>query len=337
MSDSFDPTTAIRLTGLTKHFGNVEVLKGMDLAVPAGSIFGFLGPNGSGKSTSMNIMAGLNQPGGGQVSIFGLDVAKRGVETRSMLGMLRQDPRFYTWMTARQTLKFTGQFFGLAGKELDRKTDELLDLVELRDARDRTMGGFSGGMRQRLGVAQALVGNPRLVILDEPVSALDPQGRYEVIKIMERLRGTTTIFYSTHILQDVERVADQVAIVRDGKIALQGALSDIVHSGQRALIVEIEGDDRMVVNALRQLPVVQSVEVDRFGTDGEKRRLTLTVSDMDAARRAIPPLVVQLPVIFERCSPAVSSLEEIFLSITGGLHNDQTGSAAAATEGGAVQ
>jgi ABC-2 type transport system ATP-binding protein len=323
VSDQFDPATAIRLSGLKKSFGKVDVLKGMDLVVPAGSIFGFLGPNGSGKTTSMNIMAGLNQPGGGEVRIFGLEVTKHGVETRAMLGFLRQDPRFYTWMTARQTLEFTGKFFGLSGKELERKADELLDLVELRDARDRKMGGFSGGMRQRLGVAQALMGSPRLVILDEPVSALDPQGRYEVIKIMERLRGTTTIFYSTHILQDVERVADQVAIVRDGKIALQGPLETIVHSGKTGLIVEIEGDDRMVVPALKQLPMVTNVEVDRLGVDLEKRRLTVQVSDMDAARRAIPPLIVQLPVIFERCSPAVSSLEDIFLRVTGGLRDDQ--------------
>lgn len=326
MTDGVDPAIAIQLRGLTKSFGKVEVLKGMDLSVPTGSIFGFLGQNGAGKSTAMNIMAGLNQPGGGEVRIFGLDVSKYGVQTRSMLGLLRQDPRFYTWMTAHQTLTFTGKFFGMDSRDRDRRADDLLDLVELRDARDRKMGGFSGGMRQRLGVAQALMGNPQLVILDEPVSALDPQGRYEVIKIMERLRGTTTIFYSTHILQDVERVADQVAIVRDGTVALQGPLDQILHSNRNALVVEIEGDDQMLADALRHLPYVTAVDVEHTGVSDEKRRLTVTTTDLDRARRELPPMIVQYPVLFERCSPAVSSLEDIFLGITGA--NRQPGSSA---------
>ena len=283
----------------------------------------------------MNIMAGLNQPGGGEVRIFGLDVRKNGVATRAMLGLLRQDPRFYEWMTAHETLTFTGKFFGIDNRELDRRADELLDLVELGDARDRRMGGFSGGMRQRLGVAQALMGNPKLVILDEPVSALDPQGRYEVIKIMERLRGTTTIFYSTHILQDVERVADQVAIVRDGTIALQGSLNEIVHGNHNALIVEIEGDDQwwwMRSASCRS----QGNRGRPAGIRQEKRRLTIQVSDIDAARREIPPLIVRFPVIFERCSPSVSSLEDIFLGITSGQREAPAASAPALTpQGGA--
>jgi ABC-2 type transport system ATP-binding protein len=320
---SFDPDVAIRLRGVQKSFGNLHILKGMDLDVPANSIFGFLGSNGSGKTTTMNILTGLNQLTEGTAEIFGLDVRTHGVETRALLGFLRQDPRFYTWMTPRQTLAFTGKFFGLSGAEIDKKTNELLDLVELREARDRKMGGFSGGMRQRLGIAQALVGNPRLVILDEPVSALDPQGRYEVIQIMERLRGATTIFYSTHILQDVERIADQIGIVCDGKIAVQGPLEQLVRSGKSALVVEFEGDDRLVIPALRQLPFVTGVAAERLGVDGERRRITLQVTDIETARRQVPRIVVDLPVIFERCGPEVETLEDLFLSITGGYREAQ--------------
>src|SRR5918997_88452 len=244
-------TAAIEARGLTKDFGRVRALRGLDLEVPPGSVFGFLGPNGAGKTTALSILVGLSSPTAGEARVCGLDVVADGMEVRRRIGFLRQAPRFYRWMTGRETLQFTGLFFDLDSAAIDRRADELLDLVDLTAAANRTMGGYSGGMRQRLGIAQALMGTPQVLLLDEPCSALDPAGRYEVIQIMERLRGSTTVFYSTHILQDVERVADHVAIIRDGQRVLQAPMRDLLATGD-ALVLEVEGEPTALIADLRR-------------------------------------------------------------------------------------
>src|SRR4051812_4734106 len=204
----------IEARGLTKAYRGVQVLKGIDLQVRRHSIFAFLGPNGAGKSTTIKLLLGLARPTSGTARVFGLDMARDSVAIRHRLGYLAQDPRYYEDLTARQTLRFVAGFFYSGPKRaIEARIAESLELVGLADRADRPIKGFSGGERQRLGIAQAQVNCPDLLTLDEPAAALDPIGRRDVLEVMGRLREHTTIFYSTHILSDVQRVSDTVAIL----------------------------------------------------------------------------------------------------------------------------
>jgi ABC-2 type transport system ATP-binding protein len=182
---------------LTKTYKGVNALQGLSLKVPKISIYGFLGPNGAGKSTTIKMLLGLTRPTAGKALIFGKDITQESLAVRRKVGYLAQDPRYYEHMTARQTLRYTARFFYNEPKDLiEARIEEMLDLVGLDDKADRPIKGFSGGERQRLGIAQAEVNYPDLLILDEPAAALDPMGRHDVLAVMEKLRKYTTVFYS---------------------------------------------------------------------------------------------------------------------------------------------
>ena len=212
---------AIRIAGLHKSFGQVRALDGLSLTVEPGSVFGFLGPNGAGKTTAMRILTGLAHADAGQAWIDGLEVTAGRRRVGSRIGYLPQDPSFYPWMTAREFIDHVGRVFGLPAGERVARTEELLRLVGLADAAGRRVGGYSGGMGQRLGIAQALVNRPPVLLLDEPVSGLDPAGRKDLLELIEHLRGQCTVFMSTHILADVERVCDTVGIINRGRMAAE--------------------------------------------------------------------------------------------------------------------
>ena len=213
--------SAISVRGLTKTYGSFHALDSVDLDVPEGSVYGFLGPNGAGKTTTLRILTGLAKPTSGSATIFGAPAGS--AAARAAVGFLPDVPGFYEWMTAEEFLRFAGGLFGLARGVLDERVRVLLGLAGLGDV-DTKIGGFSRGMKQRLGVAQALVNAPRLLMLDEPTSALDPLGRKEVLDMVAALGGRTTVFFSTHILADVERVCDQVAILDRGKVVAQAPI-----------------------------------------------------------------------------------------------------------------
>ncbi|CAN5908474.1 N/A [soil metagenome] len=223
--------TVIESSGLTKVYGQVIALENLHLAVKKNSIFGFLGPNGAGKTTAMKLLLGLSRPTSGSGAVFGKDIVTESFEIRRRVGYLAQDPRYYGYMTARETLHFVARFF-YSGPDpaLERRLEESLELVGLSDRADRKIRGFSGGERQRLGLAQAQINDPELLILDEPAASLDPMGRRDVLGIMERLRDErgTTIFYSTHILDDVQRVSDSVAVLRSGRLLAQAPIDEML-------------------------------------------------------------------------------------------------------------
>ncbi len=203
---------------LTKQYKTGIALNKLSLQVPRNATFGFLGPNGAGKSTAMKLLLGLIRPSSGSGAIFGHDIVQESVQIRERVGYLAQEPRFYSHMTARETLRFVARFFEMDARTSEKRIIESLELVGLANKADRAIKGFSGGERQRLGIAQAQLNDPDLLILDEPAAALDPMGRRDVLRIIKRLQERATIFYSTHILDDVQRVSDRVAILNNGHV-----------------------------------------------------------------------------------------------------------------------
>ncbi len=197
---------AISIEGLEKRYGTVRALDGLDLEVEPGTVFGFLGPNGAGKTTTIRILTGLSHAGAGHARVAGVEVGAGDDRLAHLIGHLPEEPAFYTWMTPVEFLDHVGRIFGLRASQCRVRTQELLELVGLAEAGKRRIGGFSRGMRQRLGLAQALVNHPQVIFLDEPLSALDPAGRRDVLELITRLKGETTVLMSTHILADVERV-----------------------------------------------------------------------------------------------------------------------------------
>jgi ABC-2 type transport system ATP-binding protein len=306
---------AIEARGLTKQFGAVLALDGLDLDVPQGSIFGLLGPNGAGKTTTIRILTGLARPTTGSASVAGIDVGLDQPELRRRLGYLDQDPRFYSWMKGRELLELVGRLHGLASSELRAQVAEMLARTGLSAAAERRIGGYSGGMRQRLGIAQALLHRPQLLFLDEPVSSLDPEGRRDLLALIADLRGEATVVFSTHVLSDVERICDRVAILDRGRLATEGPLEELLAAHARPIyrLVPGPGQDARVaalLDRLRAAPWTTDVSTD----DGHLR---VTVSDPDAAATGILPLVVATGVVLDSFERARPTLEDVFLELVG--------------------
>ncbi|WP_349897267.1 ABC transporter ATP-binding protein [Parafrigoribacterium soli] len=305
-------TPAIRATGLTKSYGQKRALDAIDLSVEEGSIFGFLGPNGAGKTTMLRLMTGLARPTAGSIEVLGQNVAAAGNVVRAQIGFLPDVPAFYEWMTAEDFLRFTGGLFGISGSLLTERTAMLLDLAGLSDVGSR-IGGYSRGMKQRLGVAQALINAPRLLLLDEPTSALDPMGRKDVLDMIVSLRGRTTVFFSTHILGDVERVCDSVAILDHGRVVAQAGIDELKQRyGKQKVLIEVteRADDLAAAIALRDWAA--SV------TRGSHGSIEVTVTDVAAAQRELPTMVSALGAGLSRMDAGEVGLEEVFVELVGG-------------------
>lgn len=216
----------LRINGLCKQFGDKTVLDGLELTVPQNSIFGFIGKNGAGKTTTMKTVLGLLQADEGEIFVDGEQVVYGQTPTNRHIGYLPDVPEFYSFMTASEYLHFCGQITGMKNAEIKCRSKELLELVGLGEETHR-IKGFSRGMKQRLGIAQALLNRPKLLICDEPTSALDPVGRKEILDILLAVREQSTVLFSTHILSDVERICTDIAFLHGGKTVIQGKLADI--------------------------------------------------------------------------------------------------------------
>jgi len=308
----------IETHGLSKAYKNVQALKSLDLKVAEHSIFGFLGPNGAGKTTAIKLLLGLARPTGGTGSIFGNDIRRQSVAIRRRVGYLAQDPRYYESMTARDTLHFTlGFFFKGPKAKIEERIEETIELVGLTDKADRPIRGFSGGERQRLGIAQAQVNYPDLLILDEPAASLDPMGRHDVLEVMERLRKYTTIFYSTHILEDVQRVSDTVCILNRGELVAQAPIQELLAgSGKVMFRVQTRGDFQQVKAMVAGQPWVTAVQVDDSNGRAEWQ---VSVSDANAAEDELLGLLLSDPgVKVTSFCQSKFDLEEVFMNLVGG-------------------
>jgi ABC-2 type transport system ATP-binding protein len=313
-------SVVIRTEGLSKTFkGGIKALDGLTLQVPRNSIFGFLGPNGAGKSTTIKLLLGLIQPTAGQALVFGHDIQRDSVHIRRKVGYLAQEPHYYEHLTARQTLRFTARFFYSGPKDMiEARVAEMLEMVELDDKADRPIRGFSGGERQRLGIAQAQVNYPDLLILDEPAASLDPQGRHDVLTVMEKLRKYTTIFYSTHILDDVQRVSDTVAILNHGQLIAEAPIQELLagKSGAAVYFVTFSGDADNAQERLSSqswLLKISSIPVDGMTS------WQVSVSDPQAAEDQLLRLLLEdRGVSVKSFGRKTYNLEEVFLNLVEG-------------------
>ena len=253
----------LRITDLHKRFGDKEVLRGLDLTVPEHSIYGFIGKNGAGKTTAMKTMLGLLKADSGEIIVGGEKVVYGQSSTNRYIGYLPDVPEFYPFMTASEYLRFCGEITGMKKSECESRCKELLELVGLGGEKHR-IKGFSRGMKQRLGIAQALLGSPKLLICDEPTSALDPVGRKEILDILQSVKEQTTVLFSTHILSDVERICTDVAFLNDGTAEIHGKLSDIKtkYRGKEYLL-EPENDED-VQKIIQAFPAIKQAGGNRL-------------------------------------------------------------------------
>ena len=243
------PEPAVVLSAVTKVFPvpfqrrSIVAVRDLNLKVDAGQIYGLLGPNGSGKSTTLKIILGLVTPTRGRTQIFGRDSER--VASRESVGFLPESPYFYKYLTGEETLRFYGKLCGLRGTSLKNRVEEMLELVSLTNARQRRLGGYSKGMLQRIGLAQALIQEPALLVLDEPTAGVDPAGAREIRDLILDLKSRgMTVLLSSHLLGQVQEICDRIGILAEGVLVREGALSDLLGiENQTELILENASDD----------------------------------------------------------------------------------------------
>ena len=301
--------------GLTKVFKvgfwgrRITVLEGLNLEVHRGEVFGFLGPNGAGKTTTIKILMGLIYPTAGRATLLGRPIGDN--QAKSRLGFLPESPYFYDYLTAAEFLQFYGHLFGLRGALLEQRVTELLDLVGMSHARNLQLRKFSKGMLQRVGIAQALINDPELVVLDEPMSGLDPVGRKEIRDLILRLKESgKTIFFSSHILHDAELLCDRVAIILRGRMVACGRVRDLVgQSATQSVEMVVDGLSAEAMEHLRPL-------AEKLFTRGNQALVVLksqhqVVNALEIVRATKGELV--------SLTPQKSSLEELFIREVKGL------------------
>jgi ABC-2 type transport system ATP-binding protein len=306
---------AIETAGLTKHYPGVQALTDLTLEVPAGSIYGFLGPNGAGKTTALKMLAGLTIPTSGTAAVAGIPI-DAGPAYRQQIGFLGQEPRFYGWMSGRETIAYVGSLYPADARPDKARIQEVIDLVGIADAADRPTKTYSGGMRQRLGIAQALVARPKVLLLDEPVSALDPIGRREVLELMAAIKGETTVFYSTHILDDVQRVSDHVAILDHGRLVRAQPTAQLLSSfsaDRMRVVLGFASDDTAV--ALAAISGVTSVEPTDRDAESRSYLLRIDPDQSSVVQRGVTRLAADTDLTVIDNSLVREGLEDVFMRL----------------------
>ena len=314
---------AIETHQLRHSFGALSVLDGLDLRVASPGVHGFLGVNGAGKSTTMRILNGFLTPTSGQARVLGVRVGPQVLEVRHRLGYLPQQPAFHGWMTGMEVLLLAADLYGMDRRAARQQAGELLERLDLGKAAGRRVAGYSGGMKQRLGLAQALLPSPELLLLDEPVSALDPVGRMEVLDLIAHLGQRAAVFMSSHILADVERICDHVTILHQGRVVVNEASHHLRARFLRPVFeLVLEGDTGALRQRLAALPFVERVESSAQAEDHTRpppdtRCLRLWVTDADAARRQLPALLAASGLPLHHFGAVSADLESVFMRIVG--------------------
>ncbi len=299
-------------SNLSKQFGEHKVIEDLNLKVKEHSVFGFIGKNGAGKTTTMKMILGFLAPTQGEITVCGEKVVFGNTKTNQYIGYLPDVPEFYGYMKPKEYLNLCGEVTGIRREQIKIRSKELLELVGL-DGINRRIGGFSRGMKQRLGIAQALINEPRLLICDEPTSALDPLGRKEILDILSYAKDKTTIIFSTHILSDVERICDSIGMLNQGKLVLEGAVSDIKNNSSKDIIqIELiqKNGIEQVAGKLKTMPFV----LDSIYS-GNKIDVHLTKAEQHGKDILSYLIQENIPVLrYEIMEP---SLENVFLEVVG--------------------
>ncbi|GAA0359588.1 ABC transporter ATP-binding protein [Alkalibacterium iburiense] len=300
--------TILEVTNVSKSFGSQKVLDGISFSVPKGSVYGFIGKNGAGKTTTMNIALGLLKADEGEITIQGQTVRYGETETNKLVGYLPDVPEFYPFLTAREYLKLCADISGMDAKEAKQKITELLEMVGLDDSKKR-IKTYSRGMKQRLGIAQALINDPVLLICDEPTSALDPVGRKQLLSILRKVKDKTTVIFSTHILSDVESICDEVAILNNGKIVTQGTLSELksqVTSEKIAVLFEKETDASHIREIWESLSIFSEIEHSTLLLEG-------TTTDTKQAMALTLDWLTKESITPKKIETKEASMDDVFL------------------------
>ncbi|WP_379131414.1 ATP-binding cassette domain-containing protein [Paenibacillus sp. sgz500958] len=303
-------SSLLQVSHLSKSFGKQVSVNNISFDIHQGRCTALLGPNGAGKTTTLRMLAGLLQPTSGSIAFEGM---KPGADYRRTLGYLPQAPSFYGWMTGGEYVSFAARLSGLNAKEASSLGAAALEKAGLKDAARRRIAGYSGGMKQRLGLAQALVHRPRLLLLDEPVSALDPIGRREVMEMLHEIRQETTVIFSTHVLHDAEEICDDIILLNEGTIAEQGTLDELRLKYRIPVIrlrVEKRKDALDWLNSLSSRAFVLEGRV--FGEDA-----FLNVNDLEEARRFIMKEAADLSIPLLNFEAGSSTLEDLFMKVVG--------------------
>ena len=302
---------AVEISGLSKRYRRVEALRGIDMVVPTHSVFGFLGPNGAGKTTTMKILMGLIRPTSGAAYVLGRDV-RDGTAVRAKIGYLPQSPSFYEKARLAEMLAFVARRFMKGSRRaVATRVSETLEMVGLADKADRRVKALSGGELRRLGIAQAYVGHPELLILDEPSVGLDPEGRRDVLDLIESLREHATVLFSTHILDDVQRVADHIAVLDQGELVAQGSIAEFLTSGAVAYRIGFAGDGDVAIKALETEPWIASIR------SLSPSAWSVEATDQREAERRLARCLATSGGTVTEIRPEQRSLEDIYLEIVG--------------------
>ena len=305
---------AIHTQSLSRRYGEVEALVDLNLSVPYGSIFGYLGRNGAGKTTTIRLLTGLAQPTQGRAWVAGHETTNSSNYARSLFGYLPQEPGFYSWMTGREFLLHVSRLFSLPPKEGKKQVDRTLKLTGLQSAAKRKIGGYSGGMKQRLAIAQALIGEPPVLILDEPTSSLDPAGRHELLDMIANLKGEVTVFFSSHILGDIERVCDTIAVIHEGHLLLVSNREQLLEEyAVNAAVIQLDSSS-LPISEDFVADLEKRTWVSRVTIDGNS--ISVLASDVPQGKDELLSIIVKHNVRINRYEWVRPSLEEIFLKIS---------------------
>lgn len=299
----------IKTEKLTKNFKNVVAVNNLEITVPEGSLYGFLGPNGAGKTTTIKMLTGFLKPDNGHFEIMGQKVSFGDTGYMQNIGFLPDVPTYYKYMSGQDFLEMCAHFQKCSTSGIDN----LLKETGLFKVKNRKLGAYSRGMKQRLGIAQALINDPAVLILDEPVSALDPMGRKDILDMLASLKGSKTIFFSTHILSDVERICDHAAIINEGKLILEGSINDISElGGSNRINLEINKESDILTKSLKEASWVSEFS-------NEDAHYSIAAKDNKHAGREIPQLLIDANVELVKYELSEPTLEDIFVKVVNGL------------------
>lgn len=300
---------ALKIDNLHKSFGKNTIINGLSMSIPENTIFGFLGKNGAGKTTTMKMILGFLKMDEGSIEVFGERVSFGQSKTNRFIGYLPDVPEFYGYMTAKEYLNLCGAITGLSKNEIKNKSEELLELVGLIDVNKR-ISGYSRGMKQRLGIAQSLLNSPKLLICDEPTSALDPLGRKEILDIILKIKDSTTVIFSTHILSDVEAICDHVVVLDKGKNVLEGSIDELKNI-KRKNTIKIRFKSDKELKAFKSLDKFSNLATNEKGD-------TLYLTDEDNQLKDINILceLYKLNIFPLEIKIEEPTLENIFMEVT---------------------